>query len=370
MQMPSRKLNDQAPQGPCPPQSSPSGSRRGDIWSRLGPLKPEPSSATVVKVDKHPYSDAELVVEGSALQADPTLGFTELGKNFNIYLKQVDSAQDFVTFGKNARLKWIVLADGHGKSSVINCIRAIKWEDIIEADNINGIVYSAIRALGNTAGDGSTLTIVKIYPTYIDCYWAGDSEARVFRNKVEVFRTLNHDAQNSLEMERFEGLSTKVSSERCAYLHAVNALTVTQSFQTSRYFAFSSLFTDPKSGAILPEKCKINMTHSFGHNGMSGNFMSYSRIPLCKEGDGSDTVYKVIVGSDGFWDMICNSDHDLIAEKYINSFDLGNIAISRWNKTWEYFLVKDRYDNLIEIRNRIHVGKGDDVSVGVWVGKI
>ena len=297
-------------------------------------------------------------------------GYTFLSDTFNTFVKQVDSAQDFVTFGENVRLKWIVLADGHGKSSVIDCIRGIKWDEIIEAKDINAIIYSAIEALGNTATDGATLTIVKIYPEYIDFYWAGDSEAKMFRNKAEVFRTKSHDAQNIEELTRVTELVANVSSEQCGHLRVVDNHTITQERTKNRYFTFTGYYFDSLKQDNVRASATMNMTHSFGHNGMSGNFMSYERVPFCKEVDGSETVYKVVVGSDGFWDMICETDHDLVADRSSNAYDLGSFAIFRWNRKWEYVLIKDKFDKVVQIHNDLAVGKGDDVSIGVWVGCI
>ena len=95
-----------------------------------------------------------------------------------------------------------------------------------------------------------------------------------------------------------------------------------------------------------------------------------------------DTEYKIIVASDGFWDMIIdeevhikeekhddnegyNNDDEILADSKNGANELMQIVINRWNQPWTY-INKDTKS----VSKDVLIGTGDDISIGVWVGKI
>jgi serine/threonine protein phosphatase PrpC len=268
------------------------------------------------------------------------------------YVEQVDKKQDFVAFGKTDEFCYGVSADGHGGSSTINFFRSLDWESTLSHKNFVESICEGIKNLGNTSNDGSTLTVFKIYPTHIDVYWAGDSSARIYKNGINIFETDDHDLDNEKEMIIIK--ENEISHRHTWRLCVKNPSTVTQ--LPARYFKFGGP-SDPNS---------INMTRSFGHNGYTGCYMSHARIPIEKSADSTITdTYKVITGSDGFWDMICPEDDSLLVNTEVNAKDLVMFAVERWGKT-DWLYVRDELPMFPAMyKEGISLGKGDDVSVAV-----
>jgi len=273
------------------------------------------------------------------------------------FLKQVDKGQDFVTFGKIGNFKYIVVADGHGGNKTIFRLRQLNWASILSFDNFADLIFAEITALGNTSTDGATLTIIKIFDgpdAHIDVYWAGDSSAKIYKDGQEIYRTNDHDINNSEEMERMK--SRGINIKNCDKLCAKTSNVITQLH--SAYFYFT-------------EYDRINMTHSIGHNNVTGKFLSHDRIPIERSPDGKSpnekSLYKVVVGSDGFWDMMCPDDIHFIAEQSNTASILGNLALTRWNKKWHF--IRDAFNGkpAVNVLNQ-SLGLGDDVSVGCFVG--
>jgi serine/threonine protein phosphatase PrpC len=267
------------------------------------------------------------------------------------HVEQVDKKQDFATVGQIDDCCYGVSADGHGGSSTIVKIRSLDWATILKSENIVESIFEEIKSLGNTTNDGATLTIFKIFSTHIDVYWAGDSSARVYKNGIEIFRTKDHDFYNEEEMEIIgeKGISHYHTWRLCVK----NPSTVTQ--LPARYFKFGPGHTNT-----------LNMTRSFGHNGITGCYMSHARIPIEKSADSTITdTYKVITGSDGFWDMICPEDDSLLVNTDINAKDLTMFAVERWTKK-DWLYVRDEFPGYPALSNKdVSLGKGDDVSVAV-----
>jgi len=260
-------------------------------------------------------------------------------------IQQVDKHQDFVISGKTDEFSFIVVADGHGGNKTIETIRKMNWGKILSSLDFSDSIYQKIKALGNTDNDGATLTIVKIFPTHVDICLVGDSSARVYKNGAEIFRTKDHDMYNQDEMERIK----KKNIPLCETVRlCAKTPQIIQQIE-SCYFEFRGFGN------------KLNVSHSFGHNGVTGEFMSHERIPVTY-GD----TYNVIVGSDGFWDMICDEDNLLLSSDTVNSDMLLELALMRWNKkdwNFERQCISPKYP--ADTREKIGLGLGDDVCVAV-----
>ena len=67
---------------------------------------------------------------------------------------------------------------------------------------------------------------------------------------------------------------------------------------------------------------EINMTRALGHNNKA--YPHFDNYVLDYDNDNS---YKVIIGSDGFWDVICDSDLDMNTQ---SASELAKLAFERW----------------------------------------
>lgn len=267
---------------------------------------------------------------------------------FNTYDKPVDKKQDFIIKGEKPSYKYIIVGDGHGFDLVPDCMKKLLWDDIIdmEKDKMYEYITNEIaKIIGDTLQSGSTLSIVKIYKTHIDCYWIGDSSIAIYRNNKMVFKSRDHDSSNPDEIDRVGRLG--IMKDPISSIQVLKPNTITKI--SDYYFNFGSLY--------FP--CKLNMTHSLGHKGKTGHFISHYRFQFKNKG-----YYKVVIGSDGLWDMICNSDLDKLSDINTDADILGKLALDRWNQSWEHF-IPDMHEP-DTIFNDIKIPKGDDITVGVW----
>jgi len=219
---------------------------------------------------------------------------------------QNKSKQDFILSGKTKKFEFIVVADGHGFSTTINIIRNVDWFYLLTLENIEEEIYNLFSGT-NTQNSGSTISIIKIFPKYFEFFWIGDSKIILLeRNKKKIiFQSLNHDFQNKKEVERIKPFVKKIQEKYSPTILSLDCTTedlkkynlhettprkkidgIITMEKNSAYFSFSSLD-------------KISMTHSLGHNNLTGKFLSYKKM-LRKKND----EYKIIVGSDGLWDII------------------------------------------------------------------
>lgn len=325
---------------------------------------------------------------------------------FEEAIQQVDKKQDFIKIGTKSTFKWMVLFDGHGENKVIDCIRNIDWDEIMDSNDIYYAVSAYIESLGDTLYSGATFSVVQIYQTYIKCGWVGDSQIRVYKNQKEIFRSLNHDSSNLKEIERYKKeIGFYIDNEKDK-LAVINSTTITK-----KKIKFFGLQKNKFSNAH-----SIAMSNSLGHNGLTGKFISEKTIylknykPMINNDDDDDNdscdscyfnefksedesdmepepepepedekkeeeaEYKIIVASDGFWDMIIdeevneenNDDEEkILADSQNGANELMQIAINRWNQSWTYI----NKDTKV-VSNDVKIGTGDDISIGVWVGKI
>ena len=330
---------------------------------------------------------------------------------FEEAIQQVDKKQDFIKIGSKPTFKWIVLFDGHGENKIIECIRNMDWDDIMDSNDIYAAVYAYIESLGDTLHSGSTFSVIRIYETYIKCGWVGDSQIRVYKNQKEIFRSLNHDSSNIKEIERYKkelGFYIDNAKDKLAL---INSTTITK--KNIKFFGLQK--------NRFNSSYALAMSHSLGHNGLTGKFISEKTIYLknykpmiyddkdeddveqgscnscnCSEFESAEELassassasdedkeeeeqdeneYKVVIASDGFWDMIIdeevmkneedNNDEKILADSQNGANELMKIAIDRWNQPWTY-INKDTKS----VSKYVLIGTGDDISIGVWVGKI
>ena len=88
---------------------------------------------------------------------------------------------------------------------------------------------------------------------------------------------------------------------------------------------------------------KINMSRALGHrgsflegldslsNGENHSIFDHQVIPR-----DANKSYKIVTGSDGFWQMTCHEDNDLVSDISNTSRELALEARRRWEATWNW----------------------------------
>ena len=276
-------------------------------------------------------------------------------------IEQSFSAQDFILTGENHEHKngeesfqWIVCADGHGSqlpyysNSVIALLRKYDWNDFMQCSTAEEFTTTINDRLEehNTYLSGATLSIVKIYSDHFDCYWVGDSEIRIYKDDEEVFRMNPHNHTNEAELQRIEEMGIDIRPTQNMKLLSEDRITMVDE-GNYYYYTFS-------------DGC--NMTRSFGHNQGSKEFIEHVNVP--RDNDGK---YKVIVASDGLWDITEDFDEAVLKNRENEAQQLVEFASNRWHQSWNY----EREDDGVLISSITHFEPGtkqiDDVCVATWI---
>lgn len=241
-------------------------------------------------------------------------------------VKQAGSKQDFAICGETVtnKYKFVAVCDGHGTSHTINYLRSVAWGTLLEMQDFIPSLMTEINSLmtsygsSKTRADGSTLSVARIDKNneYIECYWIGDSSIRVFANNTQIFKSKDHNRDNKEEVTR---VSEECNMRGIQHENIWDIKVVTPTLIKS---VPGALF-DFGNGD------RINFTHSLGHSGKTGSHYGYEKLII----DPTKT-YKVVVGTDGFWDMTCDSDIEMIADSAMESEHLIKFANLRWRQEW------------------------------------
>lgn len=253
---------------------------------------------------------------------------------------QSKSGQDMVRTGD----KWIVVCDGHGIGKVIDFLRALDWDHIVLDDNPIEFLNDAVRTLGNTAGDGATFSMVRITDDGIDCMWLGDSQIRVYADGTELWRSRNHNQESDEEIER----------------HVNQGGELIETF-TVKVLDEDTITMEPSYYFEVDKREKLAMTRALGHNDsympqVDRHFISFSDLP-------QPSGWKIVVATDGLWDMICEADKLLLASPEATAVKLGDLADSRWKQEWNYKHPPPH--TTVSLGERLSSNQ-DDVGIAVW----
>lgn len=273
---------------------------------------------------------------------------------------QIDSGQDMVRQGIDGGGRpWTVVCDGHGKGEVIRCLREADWNDMIAMDNpIMGAKTLVDSLAASTFNDGSTISLVKVYENRIECSWMGDSEIRIYRDGIEVWRSPRHGYGNTEELAMDHACHLPRSPSWT--LGIVDDETMTM--DASAYFHYGSgIQTDSATGASRVIEERLAMTRALGHNNRVHPVEQNETINIQTPG-----VWKVIVASDGLWDMVHDADASYLAAPDIDAETITAWCRERWTKEWDYIFPRPEpgvSSDAQATKQRIPVG--DDVCVGV-----
>lgn len=278
-------------------------------------------SALTLEVDS---SEAKLEV-GAALNDivdKPGATVVVLSAAGSSCTRQASSAQDFTKQGTTHTGKFVyaVVADGHGskgRNHTINYLKDVDWDTLIDSRDFMQGIISDIDLL-NTTRSGSTLSVVRMSTDYIECYFIGDSTIQIYENSVIAYKSKNHDRYNKKEIERISNYGN---------LRGIKADGVWDIVVTGD----NDIKSVPGLRFDFGEGCDINMTHALGHSGKTGNHFQYDKLIIDKS-----KPYKIVVASDGLWDMFHVGDDSIIGSPYTDAEYLVEKANKRWRQEWTH----------------------------------
>ena len=271
----------------------------------------------------------------------------------NSYVIQATSAQDCAWNGvsEDGSFEFIAVSDSHGrmfnKDLLMKYVGDKNWPQFLQQDNWKEVLLNETCDT-KTFGVGATFTIVKIFINHFECYWIGDSTAKIYCDDELVFQTKDHCNKNQEEIERL--VECKFQIKNGWDIAPKDAHTLL-SFKAKIF---------KKNG----EGC--NMTRTLGHCGLFNEGLE-SPISTSTIQRDVEKTYKIIVATDGLWGMVAtdDSDKEFISDSNVTSKELATFASERWNKawTWDNSLGDIEYDVSLPKSNI------DDVGVSVWTDR-
>lgn len=259
----------------------------------------------------------------------------------NHTINRENIGQDFSTCGTgkdiNGNFHYMIVADGHGKGNYIKILSSehFSWDSVVaetSSKNMYSKIHTQVQHIVNEikdfafvtdfTNDGSTLSIVKIYKKMIKCYWVGDSQIRIYKNNDTIFKSSNHNGRNKKELTRLmETYDKSHKVEIIPSLSIVDSNTLTMKKHPQIHFFINAICE------------KMMLTRSLGHN--EKLFPSFQTKTIMLD---NEKGVRIIVASDGFWDMYCENEHSTTNDKsFLLSSDaksLAQQAFERWNQTW------------------------------------
>jgi serine/threonine protein phosphatase PrpC len=255
----------------------------------------------------------------------------------------IDDISDLV----NEECRVCIIFDGHGGDSVINFIRSIpnnKMNKLITKSNPietlskyinNNILYH------NNYSSGSTMCLVKIYSNRIECTNCGDSQVAILKNGKLEYMNQEHNYKNEKERER---LKDKVN-----YIPSYN-------IKISSHDTLVSVYSEYIEWNTEDADLKLACTQSIGHNDITG-FEPENKIIQLVAGD----KYKIILGSDGLWEMIMDDEIDIEQLYTKNANEIMKQTTDRWLQEWN---MQDLLNNNTDIIKAKFTSKQcDDIAI-------
>jgi serine/threonine protein phosphatase PrpC len=217
---------------------------------------------------------------------------------------------------------WAMVTDGHGTSMCINFLRSIPSDVMdrfigspVPANTLFDHINANVR-LGERQCSGATMCLVKVYFDRIVCINVGDSQAAIYKNGELAFISVEHNCYNEREKERLRGLYSDICFIQSRTLELLTDSKMT--YTESEYAKFSN-------------NVMLATTQAIGHNGRTGIAPDVTTIHY-EPGD----VMQVVIGSDGFWDMVMKHNEDeMLSFATKSSNELLSLCMGRWLQEWE-----------------------------------
>jgi serine/threonine protein phosphatase PrpC len=216
--------------------------------------------------------------------------------------------------------KYGMVTDGHGSDLCINFLRSItkdKMAEIISKKNpVEAMAKYVNENVGNVYSSGATMCLTKVYKDRIECINCGDSQVAVFKDKELVYISKEHNWENEEERQRLLNLNKGIY-----FTPAYNIKVINKTQMIGCYSEYAN----------WPDDSMLACTQALGSNGKTG-YNPHHEIIKIEAG----SVYKVVIGSDGLWDMIIKDDIEDIKQLCnMNAKEGVEVIVSRWLQEWE-----------------------------------
>jgi serine/threonine protein phosphatase PrpC len=255
--------------------------------------------------------------------------------------------------------EYLIVLDGHGSGVLISRIKDLlttDWDNIMNS-------HDEIEALKNTIGyynldtfkDGATLSIVKIYKNHFVCKWMGDSKILIFEDNHLIFESCSHNYENKSEYNRvMHECALRTDVDWSPSVIDDKTITMKQSNRFTYNIKQNMVDSTP-------------LTRCLGHNSKPGDFADIIEIPRTQ-----GRRYKVILASDGVWDMIEDCKHTEEETKEEDGFhklntnnytaqQLCEFAYNRWKQSWRYV-----HGDTINPSIKFPDDNTDDICAIIW----
>jgi serine/threonine protein phosphatase PrpC len=228
---------------------------------------------------------------------------------------------DDITDTNGEECKVCIVFDGHGDNRVIHFIRSIpnnKMNELLSGKNPIETLANYINTninYNNIVTSGSTMCLTKIYSNRIECFNCGDSQVAIFKNGSLEYINNEHNYKNEKERVR---LNDKVIFKPSSNIKMTDQNTLISVY--SEYIEWNS-----EDSSFM-----LACSQSLGHAGITGYDPEIMVIPILAE-----DKYKIIIGSDGLWDMIMLDNEEDMKNLYLkNVNDIMEQTTNRWLQEW------------------------------------
>jgi len=363
------------------------------------------------------------------------------------YTIQSTSRQDFAISGSTRDFHYLVVADGHGHRLngmlIPTLLKSYDWATLLcnsnfyktdkdaRGNHISPLFRDIKRLVGPDRGDrlcnqGSTLSIVKIYPDRFECFWIGDSTIKIYAetddsqaaaadvpsvsanaaktmtaistaainatdasgitimsaNTVNrqfscIMESENHNMSHAEDMQR---LKSRSKQERmwCRQLWKTTNGITTKNVWSLHVLSPKKITMVPHCYVDFDDGTSINMTRSIGH------IPDYKTIASAKElgiklslaqqtlttrtiARDKNVKYCVLAATDGLWDITCAQDDNifttLMAEGHIATAAKYIAQFAKRRWAQTWTQVYKGYDDTKTAMPRY---SHDDIGVAIW----
>ena len=259
-------------------------------------------------------------------------------KMVSSHTEPLGSNQDHTITGSTNLFDYLIIMDGHGIGKCIEQAKLLDWETIVSNTSakaiLNAINCELLLHCKSLAGDGTTISIVKIYQDKLHVLWLGDSQVHILVDDT-YYKTVNHNTENETECKRETNIielnkTFKVVSEN------------TCKQKSSKYFVLSN-------GDILA------MSRALGHDFVTLQRFDEMVIPL-----NTNSTIKILAATDGLYDMLYEEEPMRVYSNY-TAKDYTSLAKKRWMQQWNLY-----DDNLKVLTPVTFQSDMDDVGVIVY----
>lgn len=245
------------------------------------------------------------------------------------HTEQMDKAQDQTYTGvavdelTGESFIYGMITDGHGSNECIEFLRSFSRKRMAEIiGKRNPVETLAEYIISKTKKGGATMCLTKVYKDRIECINCGDSRLAVYKDGELVFLSQEHNWTNSQERQRLIGSDNFMGFTPSSGIQVTN-----ETDMIGCYMEY----------ATWKDHSKLACTQSLGSNGKTGYAPDHTVIPIEPL-----STYKIIIGSDGLWDMMIKNkgtdlgvdNTDLLRLYTMSARNIVDMAVSRWLQEW------------------------------------